>query len=437
MAESKNKRTVKKFIKKKATQKSVVSKKNVTVKKTVKKVATKPLKRTAKKVVKKVPSKIVKTSKKIVKKKVVKKVAKKTTTPKKKPVKKVVKKVSGNQTIDRPGTQLKRFINNPILEPRPYSWESKATFNPAAFILKGHVHLVYRAIGEDDSSYLGYALSKDGFSIDERPPYAFYQRSDSLIKANFEVDPIWYVSGGSWNGGCEDPRVTVIGDTLYMLYTAFDGWGSLRLALTSTKVADFENKKPKWKKPSLISPPGQIHKNWVIFPEKIGGKFGILHSVYPKILVEYFDNLSELNGKRFIHSNNTRPIDKSRTWDSWFRGIGPTPIKTDMGWLMIYHAMDHNNPDRYRMGAMILDIKDPTKILYRSAYPILEPEEDYENNGHKWGVVYCCGAVVKDGELLVYYGGADKVIGVASVLLKELLDDLKTNKVVQLKKLVI
>ena len=228
--------------------------------------------------------------------------------------------------------------------------------------------------------------------------------------------------------------MTVIGDTLYMLYTAFDGWGSLRLALTSTKVSDFENKKPKWKKPALISPPGQIHKNWVIFPEKIDGKFAILHSVYPKILVEYFDSLNELNGKRFIYSNNTRPIDKSRTWDSWFRGIGPTPIKTDMGWLMIYHAMDHNNPDRYRMGAMILDIKDPTKILFRSAYPILEPEEDYENNGHKWGVVYCCGAVVKDGDLLVYYGGADKVIGVASVSLDELLNDLKTNKVVQLKK---
>ena len=83
---------------------------------------------------------------------------------------------------------------------------------------------------------------------------------------------------------------------------------------------------------------------------------------------------------------------------------------------------------------MILDLKNPTKILYRSVSPILEPEEDYENNGYKWGVVYSCGAVVKDGTLLVYYGGADKVIGVASIKLADLLADLKKHKAVKLKK---
>ena len=366
-----------------------------------------------KKVIKKVVAKK-KTTKKILKKKVIRRA-----------VKKVVKKVT------KRGVLLKRSPDNPIIEPRPYSWESKATLNPAAIFTNGKVHLVYRAIGDNDSSVLGYAGSHNGYDFEDRPPYAIYQRYNSFVK-DTSVASIDYVSGGGWNGGCEDPRLTLLGDRVYMLYTAFDGWGSLRIALTSISLTDFENKKWNWKNPVLISPPGEIHKNWVIFPEKINGKFAILHSFYPNILIDYFDSLYELDGKRFIRSNNTRPIDKERNWDSWFRGVGPTPIKTELGWLILYHAMDHRNPDRYKMGALILDFKNPTKVLYRSAHPILEPEKDYENNGYKWGVVYSCGAIVRDGNLFVYYGGADKVIGVATIKLDTLLDDLKKNKVIKL-----
>jgi predicted GH43/DUF377 family glycosyl hydrolase len=357
----------------------------------------------------------------------------KTISPKKKTVK-VPKKILKKLVTKRKGLLLNKSPDNPIIEPRLYPWESKATFNPSAFLANGKVNLIYRAIGDNDSSVLGYAGSDDGYSINERPTYPIYQKSNNFNRPNLSMSPIDYVSGGGWNGGCEDPRITLLGDTVYMLYTAFDGWGSLRIALTSIKLHDFENKKWNWKKPVLISPPNEIHKNWVIFPEKINGKFAILHSFYPKILIDYFDSLDEFNEKKFIKSNNTRPIDPSRTWDSWFRGVGPAPIKTALGWLILYHAMDHRNPDRYRMGAIILDLKDPTKILFRSLYPILEPEEYYENNGYKWGVVYACGAVVKDDTLFVYYGGADKVIGVATIKLDVLLHDLKKHKAVKLKK---
>ena len=205
------------------------------------------------------------------------------------------------------------------------------------------------------------------------------------------------------------------------------------MALTSISLVDFKKKKWNWKKAVLISAPREMNKNWVLFPEKINGKFAIMHSFYPRILINYFDSLDELDGTKFIKSNNTRPIDKNRTWDSWFRGIGPTPIKIKEGWLVLYHAMDHKNPDRYRMGALILDEKDPTKILYRSKNPILEPEESYENEGHKWGVIYSCGAVVKKGKLYVYYGGADKFVCVASIALKELVNSLKEDKIIKLK----
>ena len=372
--------------------------------------------------------------KKLITKKVIKKPkvikAVKKLKPKLKKV--LLKKTKKKETAPKKehNVKLKRVTHNPIISPSSYGWESKATFNPTAFEHDGVVHIIYRAMGDDDSSVLGYASSFDGLTIDERPTYCIYKRFNNYIKSG---PPLVYSSGGGWNGGCEDPRVTLIDGTLYLIYTAFDGWGSLRMALTSISLKDFKNKKWNWKKEVLISPPGEMNKNWVLFPEKINGKFAIIHSFYPKILINYFDSLDELDGKKFIKSNNTRPIDESRTWDSWFRGIGPTPIKTKDGWLVLYHAMDHKNPDRYKMGALLLDLKDPTKILYRSNNPILEPEEDYENNGYKWGVVYSCGAVVKKGELYVYYGGADKFVCVASINLKELMDSLKGDKVVKLK----
>jgi predicted GH43/DUF377 family glycosyl hydrolase len=373
------------------------------------------------------------------KRKITKKIPKVKKTSIKKKIVKITKKIvkkkpSAKNTLKKKGIGLKRAIHNPIIEPRLYPWESKATFNPAAFSANGKIHLIYRAIGDNDSSVLGYAGSDDGYHITDRPTHPMYRRPNHFAKPDLYVLQINYVSGGGWNGGCEDPRVTLIGDTVYMLYTAFDGWGSLRIALTSIPLADFEKKNWKWKNPVLISPQGEIHKNWVLFPEKINGKFAILHSFYPDVRIDYFNSLEELNGKKFIRSNNTRPVDTSRSWDSWFRGVGPTPIKTDIGWLILYHAMDHRNPDRYRLGALILDLNDPTKILYRSQSPILEPEEYYENNGYKWGVVYSCGAVVKDGVLFVYYGGADKVVGVASIKLADLLEDLKKHKAVKLKK---
>ncbi|MEI6280585.1 MAG: hypothetical protein WCP17_01115 [bacterium] len=320
--------------------------------------------------------------------------------------------------------ELERAVRNPIIEPENnISWESKATFNPSAIYHDGKVHIVYRAIGDSDNSVIGYAMSKDGIKISERfhfPIYGHYMRANRDVS----LPAISYISGGGWGGGCEDPRLTLLGDRVYMLYTAFDGWGSVRIALTSISLNDFVSRRFKWKEPVLISPPGEIHKNWVLFPEKIGGKYAIMHSFAPKILINYFDNLNDLDGKKFIKSNNKRPIDTTRTWDSWFRGVGPSPIKTKYGWLVIYHAMDHRNPDRYRIGAMILDLKNPTKVLYRSKEPILEPDEWYENEGYKSGVVYTCGAVVKDGELFVYYGGADKVTCVATANLDKFLEEL-------------
>src|SRR3989344_2437170 len=386
-----------------------------------------------------------KIKKKVVKSKIISTARKSVKLPGKVKRKNIKKRLQAKKVFQREqkkkSVELERISSNPIIEPRPYTWESKATFNPSAFLGTGKVHLIYRAIGEDDSSVLGYAGSTDGYNIDERPTYAVYRRYNDFSRIMDEnVMPIDYVSGGGWNGGCEDPRLTRIGSMVYMLYTAFDGWGSVRISLTSIPLEDFEQKKWNWKNPVLISPPNEIHKNWVMFPEKIyhaqggpGGNFAILPSLSPRILIDYFSSLDELDGKTFIHSVH----QGSREWqlrEKGMRGVGPAPIKTELGWLVLYHRIEEHDPNRYKIFAMILDLKNPAKILYRSESPILEPEEYYENNGYKWGVVYSCGAVVKSGVLFVYYGGADRVVGVASLRLADLLSDLKKHKVAKFKK---
>ena len=319
---------------------------------------------------------------------------------------------------------LKRFKKNPIIEPdAKNSWESKAAFNPGAVLKDGKIHLIYRAIGDNDMSVFGYASSDDGLNIKERLDYPVYFHKKGATHLSF-TNPIHYGSGGGGNGGCEDPRLTLIDDKVYLLYTAFDGWGSLRIALTSIGLGDFLDKKWRWKKPTLISPPGEIHKNWVMFPEKINGKFAILHSVSPEILIDYFDNLEEFDDNDYVKSYYGKSARRKSNWDNWIRGAAAPPIKTKYGWLLLYHAMDDRDPNRYKLGAMILDKKDPAKILYRSKQPILEPDEIYENQGFKAGVVYCCGAVVKDGQLFVYYGGADKVTCVAVADLESFLKKL-------------
>jgi len=319
-----------------------------------------------------------------------------------------------------------KIIKNPIIQPnRESHWESCATFNAAAIYLDNKVHFLYRAIGGNGISVLGYASSKDGLTLDDRLSRPVYTPSQPFEcrKDDSNVTLFPYMSGGGW-GGCEDPRLTQIDDRIYMTYTAFNGIHPPNVALTSISVKDFLNKKWKWGKPVSISPPGEIHKNWVIFPEKINNKFVILHNLSPGVCVDYFDTL-DFEDNPEIKSHYTQ-IKRKNCWDTHIRGVGPAPIKVKDGWLVFYHAMDEKM-DKYKIGAMILDYSDPTKILYRADFPIIEPDRHYENNGCKAGVVYTCGAVVIKDRLFIYYGGADTVVCGANTDLDKLLEHIKTD----------
>ena len=329
---------------------------------------------------------------------------------------------------------LDRFERNPILTPDgSRRWETKAVFNPAAIYENGKVHLLYRALGESDVSVLGYASSVDGLHISERldkPAYIPREPFEGVNPSHpYIPEPTGiYVSGGGGMGGCEDPRMTRIDDRVYMTYVAYDGYSHPRVALSSIHIDDFLAHQWNWKKPVLISPPYIVDKNACILPEKINGKYVIFHRVFPDILIDLVDNL-DFDGKtKFIVGQYKIPTRVlSSDWDSLKVGCGPPPIKTKEGWLLIYQAVGVSDRSRYKIGAMLLDLKDPTKVLARTRNPILEPSAVYENEGLKYGVVYPCGAVIINDRLFVYYGGADMVVCVATTKLNRFMENLVTN----------
>jgi len=312
---------------------------------------------------------------------------------------------------------FKRSKKNPIITPDiTHQWESKATFNPAVLRIRNTTHILYRTLSNDNTSYIGYASSKDGVKIDERLPDPVYGPREE-----FESKKI---SGG--NSGCEDPRLTKIGKIIYMCYTAFDGIGPPRVAVTSIKEEDFLAKNWEWTKPILITPSGFDDKDTCILGEKTKKGYFILHRVGDDICADYLKSLNFETGavKKCIRIIGPR----INSWDSAKVGISAPPIKTKDGWLLLYHGVSRSH-STYRVGAILLDLNDPTTVLSRTTDPIFEPKEPYEKIGIVNNVVFPCGMALKDDLLYIYYGGADTVVGVAtielSVVLKALTRDIK------------
>lgn len=312
--------------------------------------------------------------------------------------------------------KLKRFEGNPIIVPDPgHEWEAKATCNPGAVLLDGRVRLLYRSISEDDTSTMGYASLKDGFHLEERLREPAYVPREAFEK---KVRP-------GVGSGCEDPRLTLIGDTVHMCYTAYDGTHP-RIALTSIAKKDFAAKRWNWTKPTLISPPEVEDKDAAIFPKKIGGKYAILHRLGASVWLDFVDDL-RFEGKRWLGG---RVLMRPRTgiWDSRKIGIGGPPIETKKGWLLLYHGISKRDDRHYHVRAALLDLKNPAKVLARTKFPIFEPEAPYERHGLVPNVVFPCGSALLDGRLIIYYGGGDRVVGAASIKLAQLLERIAKEK---------
>jgi len=319
--------------------------------------------------------------------------------------------------------ELKRFEGNPILEPRGDDWESLATTNCGAVLVGDKIHLLYRAIGEYTNyiSNVGHAIFDTNLNLIER-------KENPCFEPDFSF----------WEKSVEDIRITPLDGKYYITYVVTItpsppagvrkrlGMPKIPQAGTRCAVAettDFIN----FKRLGFITPYGTNQRDTVLFPERINGKIAVLHRPAEWIGPEYgnekpsvwFAFVDRWEGGM---SDHKLVIKSEFDWETYKLGAGPPPIKTDKGWLLIYHGVQMNKT--YRAGAVLLDLEEPWKVIARTKIPILQPEEEYERIGDMPNVVFPQGAVVVGEELLVFYGGADKVISVAKVNLNEFIENL-------------
>lgn len=316
--------------------------------------------------------------------------------------------MSGSKQIKQ---HVERYVKNPILKPiEAHDWESNYVLNPAAIDLDGKVHILYRAVGHDNTSVIGHATSKNGVDIDHRNPKPIY-----TPRADFESKK----AGPGTLSGCEDARIVEIGKRLYITYTAYNGVELPRVASSHIDTTDFlAGQWDRWSPPKLISPDSVDDKDAAILPQKINGQYMILHRVDRHICADFLPSLDfdRVRLDRCIQLIGPRP----GMWDHAKVGIAGPPFLTRAGWVLFYHGITRQN--HYLLGAVLLDSKDPTKLIGRSALPIMSPLEKWETSGWIPNVVFPCGQIVRDDYIYIYYGGADEVVGVATISEKKLLD---------------
>ncbi len=307
-------------------------------------------------------------------------------------------------------TGFVKFEGNPILGPNEnIPWKSKAVYNPAAIYLDGKVHLIYRGQGKDGVSCLGYATSSDGFSIEKDFDDPIYRPS-----ASFELP-----TKQGWNSGCEDPRITKVGDTLIITYTAYDGTNPPRVAMTSILEKDFLSQNFVFEPPKLISPPGVDDKDCCIIENPSNGGYIAFHRLGNSLWMDKLRDLDFPDIKFLTGGILATPRDDS--WDNIKIGLASSPIDTSDGLLLFYHALC--NPGfKYQIGAMLISKSDPHKIIARSSAPLLSPELAYEKEGQVPNSVFSCGSVVISDTIYMYYGGADTVTCVATMPMQNLLN---------------
>lgn len=340
-----------------------------------------------------------------------------------------------------------RFKENPLLSPKDLSpsvagLEILCLLNPGVFTLNGKTWLIIR-VAERPHQREGYIsfpiLSAGGIKILEialddpeldthDPRIIHYKGNDYLTTLSHlrlvcsddgihfyepEGYPLLIGEGVNEAFGIEDCRVTELEGIYYLTFTAVSAHGVGVGLRTTSNWKNFENHG------MIISP---HNKDCAIFEEKINGKFYALHRPSSVDLGGNYIWLAE--SPDGIHWGNHQCLLQTRPgfWDSARVGAGASPIKTRMGWLEIYHGA--NSDHHYGLGAFLLDLKTPSKILARTIDPIMIPKADYELTGFFGQVVFTNGHIRNGDELIIYYGAADEVVCAARFSIEEILKTL-------------
>lgn len=335
---------------------------------------------------------------------------------------------------------FKKYEGNPILHPNPANaWEERCVLNPAVVYdqEKQKFVMLYRAAGNDKRHQisLGLAESSDGVH--------FERVGNAPVFEGHRDDP---------DGGCvEDPRLIQMGGVYFLTYAArayapgqywleewVEGVSRPPMYLESADVYDKElplyarenttvsylaatKDFRHYKKLGRLTEPAVDDRDVFIFPEKIGGKYVLVSRPkfqdagvkMPSIWISYGNDLLEYGKPRLLMTGE-------QWWETQRIGGGTPPVKTEKGWFMLYHGVDAKGI--YRVGAVLLDLQDPAKVVARTKEYLMEPDQDFELSGIYEGCVFPTGSVVKEGTLYVYYGCADQYIGLATCNFTELID---------------
>ncbi|TGV02427.1 glycoside hydrolase family 130 protein [Flavivirga rizhaonensis] len=346
-----------------------------------------------------------------------------------------------NNTKDKVKTiRLKKYENNPILSPNSQSeWENLVVCNPGVWYENGKFSMLYRAAGNDEEHLIRFGLAES---------------VDGINFTRVSNKPVFSPSiDGPDMGGVEDARIVKFGDDFYITYAyrpfpPGQYWkfehdvimlpesGEDAPLVYKNNIANsglaISRDLRTFKRLGRITSSNLDDRDVILFPEKIHGKFAMLHrpkewvgekygTNHPAIWIRFSDDL-------MVWETPSTLLLAGRE-DSWEVKIGGStpPLKTKDGWLIIYHGVENGGLGYYRVGAALLDINDPTKVIGRIKDWIMEPEHDYEINGYYNGCVFPTGNVIIEDTLYVYYGGADKYVGLATCSVHELLGQLKNS----------
>lgn len=344
---------------------------------------------------------------------------------------------------------FERFAENPIMTPQsiPSSTEGliiECLLNPGVFRFKGKVGLLLRVAERPNQKQesISFPVSdkEKGIRIVEIPkndpelnlddPRVINYKGDDFLTTMSHLYPVFSDDGVNFRPmpehkrifggydeystfGIEDCRVSQIGDDYILTYTAVSPNGvGVGMKITQDWIT--------YKDYGLILPPH--NKDCAIFEEKINGKYYAFHRPSsPEIGGNY---MWVAESPDLIHWGGHKCIARTRDgkFDSKRLGAGCAPIKTDKGWLAIYHGATEKN--RYCLGALLLDLNDPSKVIARSEEAIMEPETEYELKGFFGEVIFTNGHVVNGDEVIIYYGAADEVICAAKTSVSDILKSL-------------
>lgn len=301
---------------------------------------------------------------------------------------------------------LEKYEGNPVMCPAKMPVEVLYTFNPGVIKHNDEYIMIMDATGLDDIHRLWLARSKDGINFEAENHPLNMPPVDP-----FHPEVYTY-----------DPRITKIGDEYFIMYASDMGNNSARLGLIKTK--DFES----FERVATTSDLG--NRNGALFPEKYDGLYFRLDRPYGS---EQESSAMWMSfSPDLVFWGKSRPIMyKGKPFIDGFKmGAGAVPIKTDKGWLEIYHTVATTcNGFIYRLKAALLDLDEPWNVIGYSDY-ILYPEHDYEMKGRVANVVFACNAILEDdGDTVrIYYGAADTNIGLATGSLSELVEACNKNR---------